>query len=122
MHEGSAAPYGLSHINVISQNRQVRQFHDGVLSELLGVVRVGTSLQDHATLVDAEPQIADSACQAALHEKLKVLFVGNGFEKDRSGHDSHRVPMNRRNIYTVPPHSAEDPVRFTIDAGRALIR
>jgi len=62
------------HFDLVGQNRQVGQFQDGMLRELLGVVSIGASVEDDPLRFHHHTQIPNAITETSLHQRFQVFF------------------------------------------------
>jgi hypothetical protein len=64
----------LEHFDVVGDDRQINEFHGGVLGQLFGMVGGGAALQDEAGGKQNDMQIADAIAQSAMQHVFEPFL------------------------------------------------
>jgi hypothetical protein len=87
----------LAHFNIVGQDRQIRQFHGGVLGELFSMIGAGSALKDDAILPDDDAQVTNAAAEAALDLQFQMFCRSENRLRDTLRvHDVFRLSIQYR--------------------------
>src|SRR5260370_26499251 len=73
MNHGSRSIY----LDFVGKNREIRGIHDGVLSQLLGIVRMRLPSQNKALVAPEDFKGSDFAQEATLQVSLQLVQIRN---------------------------------------------